>query len=96
MVAAAPSGGDWFHQHFGTGTEPIRLLVFSGLASASWAVQAGGVTPGQTATVSSVSLEDGGRSIDYASEDPFIRNEYEQTLAADGMTSRMGDELYRH
>ena len=30
MISAAPMRGDWYHQHFGTDPEGLRLLVFDG------------------------------------------------------------------
>ena len=30
MVSAAPLSGDWYHQHFGTGSGPLRLTAWFG------------------------------------------------------------------
>ena len=30
MISAAPMAGDWFHQHFGTHPDGLRLLIFDG------------------------------------------------------------------
>jgi hypothetical protein len=93
MVAAAPGGGDWFHQHFGVGADPLRLLVFCG--PSGWAAQTGGAAPGEEVITGNADMEVGGRSIPYRSEDPHIRSEYVAALNAVGVESRMYDDLYR-
>jgi hypothetical protein len=40
-------------------------------------------------------IKKGGKAIPYHEEDPFLRREFEQGLAKDGMTSRMEEKLYR-
>lgn len=81
MVAAAPGGGDWIHQHFGVGREPLRLLVFYGMR-----------TPlrfqgraGQQVTSVNVAVSEGGRGIPYEEEDPHIRAEFVRMLEAEGI-----------
>jgi quercetin dioxygenase-like cupin family protein len=93
IVSAAPGGGDWFHQHFGVGKEPLRLLVFGGLIR--WGAMNPGVRPGEKYTSSNASLEAGGSSISYNEEDPHIREEFEAHLRQVGIESTMPDELYR-
>ena len=39
-------------------------------------------------------ITEGGTSIPYHLEDPFIRKEYEDTLALEGVSSRMEPSLY--
>jgi hypothetical protein len=36
LVAAAPGGGGWFHQHFGVGAEPLRILNYWGGPYGRW------------------------------------------------------------
>jgi len=93
MVAAAPGGGDWFHQHFGVGSDLLRLLVLCG--PSGWAAQTGGAAPGEEVITGNEDMELGGRSIPYREEDPHIRAEYEEALAAAGVESRVEDDLYR-
>jgi mannose-6-phosphate isomerase-like protein (cupin superfamily) len=89
VVAAAPGGGSWYHQHFGSSVEPLRLLVFVGGA------------PGHQYHLLDASqsyinkdIEDGGASISYRSEDPYVRAEFEARLARNGVRSDMPPELY--
>ena len=42
-----------------------------------------------------IDVTEGGTAIPYWLEDPFLRKEYEETLAKEGVTSQMGDELYQ-
>jgi mannose-6-phosphate isomerase-like protein (cupin superfamily) len=89
VVAAAPGGGSWYHQHFGSSAGPLRLLVLVGGA------------PGHQYHLLDASqsyinkdIEDGGASISYRSEDPYVRAEFEARLARNGVTSHMRPELY--
>lgn len=90
MVSAAPGGGDWFHQHFGVAKEPLRLLVWAGGGHPG--MQGG--KPGEEVASGSLSLKEGGHSIDYPDEDPYIREEFERMLGQDGAESRMPERLY--
>ena len=85
IVAAAPGGGDWVHQHFATGTEPLRVLAANGPPTVNYA---GGAPPGARVRVELGYLRRG-RSIDYWQEDPQIRAEFEATLEASGLESLM-------
>lgn len=95
LVAAAPGGGDWFHQHFAVSKEPLRLLVFSGgLPDRRYSTYT--PRPGQPSVHGNFDLEKGGRSIGYAQEDPRIREEYKKALAEDGVEFNMPESLYQH
>lgn len=85
MVIAAPGGGDWYHQHFGIGDEPLRQLVFYGTKSP---FRFRGVA-GQAVVSQNANLKEGGQSIDYGDEDPFILQEFERMMGETGGTSRM-------
>ena len=89
IVAAAPGGGDWFHQHFATGPEPLRLLVYNGPTEV-W----GHGAPGEEVIAGHVNIEEGGRSVEYRDEDPYFREEFERMLAPDGLESTMPPEIY--
>ena len=41
-----------------------------------------------------IDLKKGGSAIPYHEEDPFLRKEFESTLAGDGATSRMEQRFY--
>jgi quercetin dioxygenase-like cupin family protein len=92
MVTAAPMSGDWFHQHFGTSKDPLRLLAWYG-PNNHRAHRAG--RPGERAIdEGAIDIRDGGTAIPYWDEDPFIRAEYEETLKAERVQSRMDATLY--
>jgi mannose-6-phosphate isomerase-like protein (cupin superfamily) len=90
LVAAAPGGGFWYHQHFGIGDKPFRICHF-------W----GGPPPRPEVFVNPVTkisllntTREGGETVDYRDEDPFIRQEFERRLAAFGRTSDMPAGIY--
>ena len=85
MVSAAPGGGDWYHQHFATGAEGLRLLVWDGSGRSYY----GWGAPGEELIASRVSVHQGGRSIDYEDEDPHIRAEYIRRIGQHGVELRM-------
>jgi hypothetical protein len=92
MISAAPMRGDWFHQHFGTDPEGLRLLVFDGPYGPAF--RHGGA-PGEQATDGgAIDTRDGGRAISYVDEDPEIRKNYEAALASERMTSNMPSWVY--
>jgi hypothetical protein len=92
MVSAAPMSGDWFHQHFGVSREPLRLMAWHG-PNNQRARKAG--RPGeQLMDYGAIDLKKGGSAIPYHEEDPAIRREFGQTLAREGLTSRMEPSRY--
>ena len=74
-----------FHQHFNTAPVPSRYLAvaFGGLRYPFTAERR------QHFLSVDKSVSDGGRQIDYADEDPRIRELYEKELAAAGLTCAM-------
>ena len=92
MVSAAPMSGDWFHQHFGVSKGGLRLMAWHG-ANNQRANKAG--VPGeQLLDYGAIDLKKGGNAIPYCEEDPYIRKEFEATLAKEGAVSRMESERY--
>jgi hypothetical protein len=92
MVTAAPMSGDWFHQHFGVSRDPLRLTAWFG-ANNSRARKPG--LPGEAIMdYGAIDLKKGGSAIPYHEEDPYLRKEFEATLAKDGATSRMEQRFY--
>ena len=92
MVSAAPMSGDWFHQHFGVSKQPLRLMAWHG-PNNQRARKAG--RPGeQLMDYGAIDLKKGGSAIPYHEEDPAIRREFEETLAREGLTSRMEPSRY--
>lgn len=83
IVAAAPGDGDWFHQHFSTGSDPMRMLQFYG-------GQPGGPyhkyeSRSGRNKVPGGMVGKGGNQIPYTEEDPYVRAEYERMLAINGV-----------
>ena len=92
MVSAAPMGGNWFHAHFGTSKEPLRLTAWFGPNAPGR--ERG--RPGEKAIdYGAIDLKEGGTAIPYYDEDPYLRKEHEETLKQEGIVSRMEESLYR-
>lgn len=90
LVAAAPGGGQWFHQHFGVGQKPLRLCNFWGGPNAKpdeFINRATGVSALAT-------TREGGQTIDYRDEDPFVREQFEAKLAEVGLATTMPPSVY--
>ncbi|MFN3890573.1 MAG: cupin domain-containing protein [Beijerinckiaceae bacterium] len=93
LVSAAPMSGDWYHQHFGISKDPLRLTAWFGPNNHD-AMRPG--VPGEAmADVWAMDIDKGGKAVPYHLEDPYIRKEYEETLAKEGVVSRMEDKLYQ-
>jgi hypothetical protein len=86
IVTAAPGGARWYHQHFSVSKEPFRLTAWFGPHNP-------GRDPGPPGQphvdYTAMDLTEGGTSIPYWMEDPFVREEYERMLAKEGVQSRM-------
>ncbi len=93
LVTAAPYGGDWFHAHFGISKEPLRLIGWYG--PNNHRKDKAGVPGEKDTDEGAIDVTEGGTAIPYWLEDPFLRKEYEETLAREGVKSQMGEELYR-
>src|ERR1035437_3630421 len=91
MVSAAPGGARWFHQHFGVSKDPLRLTAWFGPNSP-------GREPGPPGEphidYTAMDITEGGTSIPYWMEDPFVRKEYETTLERVGTQNRMDAQFY--
>lgn len=91
MVTAAPGGARWYHQHFSVSNEPFRLTAWFGPHNP-------GRDPGPPGEkhidYTAMDLHEGGTSIPYWMEDPFIRKEYVETLKQEGVKNQMSDSLY--
>ena len=92
MVSAAPMAGDWFHQHFGSSKDALRLTAWFG-PNNSRSRKPG--VPGEALTDrGAIDIKKGGDAIPYSEEDPYLRKEFEETLAKEGMQTRMNPKLY--
>ena len=93
LVAAAPGGGNWFHQHFSIGRDPLRVINFWGGPTGRLGGGDGGDE--EIASPHIYGIEEGGRSIHYKDEDPHIRAEYKAALEREGAEFNMAESLYR-
>jgi hypothetical protein len=94
MISAAPMAEmGWFHQHFATGDEPLRLLGWYG--PNNHRAQKAGV-PGEIVADESVIdiTEPGGASIPYWLEDAFVRESFAAEQARTGCENRMDERFY--
>lgn len=91
MVTAAPGGARWNHQHFSASMEPLRLTAWFGPHNPGRDPG----PPGEDHTdYTGMDIPEGGTAIPYWMEDPFLRKEYEATLAREGEKSSMDPTLY--
>ena len=92
MVSAAPMTGDWNHQHFGVSKDPLRLTAWFG--PNNHPARKPGL-PGEAMTDKwAIDIKKGGVAIPYYAEDPYIRNEFETYMKAQGVPVRMEPKLY--
>ena len=92
MVSAAPGGASWYHQHFGVAREGVRLTAWYG---PNHPARDPGPAGEKLIDFGAIDIDEGGTAIPYSMEDPFIRKEYEETLAQQGVPSRMDPEWYK-
>ena len=91
-VSAAPGGARWYHQHFNASNEPFRLTAWFGPNHLSLAT---GLRPGKTQTdYMAMDLTECGTAFPYWMEDPFLREEFEATIARNGGRSRIEPSRY--
>ncbi len=91
MVSAAPGGARWYHQHFSVSKDPFRLTAWFGPHNPGRDPGA----PGEKAIdYTGMDIPDGGTSIPYWMEDPYIRKEYDETLKKNGVPNRMEPGWY--
>jgi quercetin dioxygenase-like cupin family protein len=91
MVVNNPGGTGWFHMHHSVGQEALRLMVYSGSPPG---VGPQITRPGDQEISGNLPLTEGGRSITYALEDPYIREEYRRMLAAEDVEFQMPAWVY--
>ena len=79
-----------FHQHFNTGPKPARYLACS-LGSRRYPFIS--LRRKSAEGFGSVSLQQGGRQVEYEDQDPRIHRKWLEALAQSGVKSQMGDIL---
>ena len=95
MISACPMPRlRWFHQHFNSGSDPLRLLAWYG--PNNHRAQKAGV-PGEMIADEGVLEVDkpGGTSIPYWMEDPAVRLTFESECAKNKSNSFMEDHYFR-
>lgn len=92
LVSAAPMSGDWFHQHFGIGAEPLRVSAWHGPNNQR--SRKPGLPGEKVMDYGAIDLKKGGSAIPYSDEDPHLRQEFEARLREEGLSSRMKPEFY--
>jgi len=94
LVAAAPGGGHWFHQHFSVGAEPMRVINYWGGPDGQWGLA--NESEGEDVKAGNVwGIEEGGRTINYWMEDPYIRELFAKRLRENGVEPDMPERLYK-
>jgi quercetin dioxygenase-like cupin family protein len=96
LVTANPGGETFFHQHFGVGSEPLRVIYLwngppTGRAGAV------GETEGDEVKAGNVyGISEGGRAILYWEEDSYVREYFQDRLKAVGIDFTMPASVYEH
>jgi mannose-6-phosphate isomerase-like protein (cupin superfamily) len=91
MVSAAPGGARWNHQHFGVSKGPLRISAWFGPNNP--AREPG--PPGEKHTdYTGMDIPEGGTAIPYWMEDPFVKQEYDRSIKANGGESHMQAAYY--
>jgi len=93
--SAAPGRGSWFHQHFSAGKEPLRVINYWAGPSAGAALGRGGADEEDEVRAWNIyGIDEGGATIHYHLEDPYIRDYYKQRLKEEGVEFQMPDSLF--
>jgi quercetin dioxygenase-like cupin family protein len=92
LVSAAPGGARWCHQHFNYSKEPLRLVIWNGPNHPTLVT---GLPPGaKQIDYTGMDITEGGTSVPYWMEDPFVREEFQRRLDQEGCKSKMEPSLY--
>jgi len=78
----------WFHQHFNTGGDPARYLAPTWGGDGKWFTKSLG-GGGRTHRLGKTSTRKGGNLVEYADEDPAIREMFLAELKKNGVDSKM-------
>jgi len=95
LVAAAPGGGMWFHQHFNVSKEPFRVINYwGGPTNIRGSMGRDDGDESKQITSGNLNIKEGGSSIAYGEEDPFVRKMFASELAKEGLKSEMPESVY--
>jgi quercetin dioxygenase-like cupin family protein len=99
LVAAAPGGGNWFHQHFSIGAEPMRVINYWGGPSGRWGGElvedSDDDGSDEVKSGNLFGINEGGRTILYPEEDTFIRTHFQQRLSENGVDFTMPESAFK-
>lgn len=95
LVAAAPGGGNWFHQHFAMSSGPFRVVNYWGGPLGQWGLPDEPDDKDEIKAGNLFGINEGGRTIHYWEEDPYIRKNFAAKLKEVGGESRMPESLYQ-
>ncbi|MEE8517530.1 MAG: cupin domain-containing protein [Dehalococcoidia bacterium] len=90
IVSAAPGNANWFHGHFGASDQPLRVLAFLG----GFPRKTSGA-PGKETMALNVDVKEGGNTIEYEDEDPYIRTMFQEALDKAGAKFDMPEAVYQ-
>jgi hypothetical protein len=93
LVAAAPGGGSWFHQHFNVSKHPVRIINYWGGPTAGGGAM-GRDDGGEVRAWNIYGIDEGGATIHYYQEDPYVRHYYAERLRGIGADIHMPESLY--
>ena len=94
LVAAAPGGGSWFHQHFSACKEPFRVINYWGGPTAHWGGIFDEAGEGEVKAGNLFGIHEGGRTILYWQEDPYIREYFQTRLKEEGVEFQMPESVF--
>jgi mannose-6-phosphate isomerase-like protein (cupin superfamily) len=95
LVAAAPGGGMWFHQHFNVSKEPFRVINYwGGPTNIRGSMGRDDGDESSTITSGNLNITQGGSSIGFSHEDPHVRELFEAELAKEDLKSEMPESVY--
>ena len=97
LVCSSPVGGGWFHAHYGVGAEPLRFLALLGGAPAEARRRdptGEGDALGGDVISANADIRDGGLTIGYDVEDPYVLRTFRGELAREGVSFEMPESSY--
>src|SRR5260370_41156832 len=93
LLRTALGGGNWSPKSSGSAREPLRVINYWGRPNARWGI--GDEKDDDVKAGNLFGIQEGGRTILYHDEDPFIRGEYRRRLAAEGVDFTMPDSAFQ-
>ena len=90
LVSAAPGDANWFHGHFGASKEPLRVMAFLG----GYPRRVAGA-PGDEVIGMNTNIREGGTTIEYRDEDPYVRKMFQEELDKVGAQFDMPESVYQ-